>query len=151
MTAPGVDIEEISASQTHALRRRVLRDGVPDALVEWEGDDEPTTVHLGAIVDDRIVAISTWLVAPDPVAPLLRSVQLRGMATDPRSTGRGLGRALLDVGLRRARSDGHDRVWANARVTALGFYEGAGLTVSGPIFETPSTGLPHRHVHIDLV
>jgi GNAT superfamily N-acetyltransferase len=150
VTTSGVSIEEISASQTHALRRRVLRDGVSDAVVEWEGDDEPTTVHLGAVVDDRIVAISTWLVAPDPIVPLLRSVQLRGMATDPRWIGRGLGRALLDAGLRRARRDGHDRVCANARVTALGFYEAAGLTVSGPVFETASTGLPHRHVHIDL-
>ncbi len=150
MTALGVSIEEIAGDRTHALRRRVLRNGMPDAAVEWEGDDESTTIHLGAVVDEQIVAISTWLVAPDPIAPLLRSVQLRGMATEPESIGLGLGRALLDAGLRRARRDGHNRVWANARVTALGFYEAAGMIVSGPVFETASTGLAHRHVHVDL-
>jgi len=151
VTPPGVRIQDIAGDRTHALRREVLRNGVSDAAVAWDGDDDPTTFHLSAVVADRIVAISTWLVASDPIAPLLRSIQLRGMATEPESIGQGLGRALLDAGLERARSNGHDRVWANARVTALGFYEAAGMIVSGPVFDTASTGLAHRHVHIDLV
>jgi GNAT superfamily N-acetyltransferase len=142
---------EIAAAETHDLRRRILREGAADANVEWHGDDESTTAHLGVSVDGRIVAISTWLITPDPSAPNLRSVQLRGMATDPTMTGRGLGRSLLDAGMQQAGRDGYERVWANARVTALGFYEGAGWTISGPVFETASTGLPHRQVHADLV
>ena len=149
MTADVV-ISEISAADTHELRRAILRDGAADALVEWPGDSASTTAHLGAVVDGRVVAISTWLVAPDPAAPDRGSVQLRGMATDTTMAGRGLGRALLDAGIGRASRHGHDRVWANARVTALGFYEAAGWTAAGPTFATAVTGLPHRHVHIDL-
>ena len=147
---PDVTLGEITAVQTHDLRRRILRDGDADAVVVWVEDDEPATVHLGASTDGRVVAISTWLNAPDPHAPDRRARQLRGMATDRAMAGRGLGRALLHAGLQRAGADGYDRVWANARVTALGFYESAGWTVSGAVFDTAMTGLPHRHVHVDL-
>lgn len=144
-------VVEIAARDTHDLRRRVLRDGSPNAQVIWDGDDLADTMHLAVPIDGRIVAISTWLVAPDPIAPPLDSIQLRGMATDPIVAGRGLGRALLDAGSSRAKAAGRERLWANARVTALGFYERAGWTTMGAIFHTAETGLPHRHVHLDLV
>lgn len=143
-------IREIAAHDTHDLRRRILRDTAVDASVVWDGDDRSDTIHLGASIESEIVAISTWLVAADPLAPHLDSIQLRGMATDQSMARRGLGRALLDAGTQRARIDGRDRVWANARVTALSFYEDAGWTVTGPIFATATTGLPHRHAHADL-
>ena len=144
-------IREVAAAETHDLRRRILRDGAAAAIVEWQGDDESTTFHLGAAADGRIVAISTWLITADPLAPDLRAMQLRGMATDPVLAGKGFGRALIDAGVQRASDDGVARVWANARVTSLGFYEAAGWIVTGPVFETVSTGLAHRHVHTDLV
>lgn len=145
-----IEIREITAAQTHDLRRRILRDGAADAVVEWVGDDDASTVHLGVTVDERIVGISTWSAAPDPQAPDVRAIQLRGMATDPAFAGQRLGRTLLDAGFGRARAAGSVRVWANARVTAVGFYVRAGMTVSGPVFVTEATGLPHRHVHVDL-
>lgn len=147
---PDITVVEVTAADTHDLRRQVLRDGVTDAVTEWNGDDDPTTIHLGVMIDGRVVAISTWLVAPDPIAPDHESVQLRGMATAPTMAGRGLGRALLDAGVERASDAGCDRIWADARVTALGFYETAGWTITGPVFATAVTGLPHRHVHIEL-
>ena len=143
-------VREIRSPDTHDLRRRVLRDGSAEAQVAWDGDDDARTTHLAVSSDGRITAISTWLVTPDPIAPVLDSVQLRGMATDPVASGRGLGRALLESGVTRARSAGRDRVWANARLTALGFYERAGWTTTGAVFHTEVTGLPHRHVHLDL-
>lgn len=143
-------VRKITAADTHPLRRRILRDGATDADVEWPGDEDRTTIHLGVVVEGRVVAISTWLVAPDPIAPDRDSVQLRGMATEPTMTGRGLGRALLEAGTTHALASGHEQIWANARVSALGFYEAAGWTVTGPVFDTAVTGLPHRHVHIEL-
>ncbi len=148
---PDFEIHEVTSAQTHDLRRRVLRDGAADAVVDWAGDDDASTVHLGATIDGRIVGISTWTSMPDPHAPEIESIQLRGMAADPAFAGQGIGRSLFDAGIEHARSAGSQRVWANARVTALGFYERGGMTVSGPAFVTEATGLPHRHVHIDLV
>jgi GNAT superfamily N-acetyltransferase len=139
----------ITAAETHDLRRRVLRGADPDAELSWAGDDLGTTVHLG-IRDDAgtIVAISTWLVRPDPFEPTRPATQLRGMATDPRLVGAGLGTRLLRAGIERCRSQGDELVWANARVSAVGFYERAGFAVVGPEFDTPDTGLPHRIVRL---
>jgi hypothetical protein len=41
-------------------------------------------------------------------------------------------------------------VWANARDSALGFYERAGFTVAGDGFVTDDTRLPHHAVVLDL-
>lgn len=137
---------EITTVQTHELRRRVLRDGDAAAEVDWPGDDEPTTLHLGIEHRGRIVAISTWLRRPEPDGGERRATRLRGMATDPGHTGRGLAGVLLADGIERCRVRGDAVIWANARVTALGFYERAGFEVLGPEFRTAETGLPHRRV-----
>ena len=140
----GPAVVEISAADTHTLRREVLRNGDPDALVEWSGDEDPHTFHLG-IRDDSgtVVAISTWLGRPP-------ETQLRGMATAPAFAGRGLGSKLLAAGVARCRARGDELVWANARVPAVGFYERAGFTVVGTEFETAATGLPHQLVRQSL-
>lgn len=141
----------ISAADTHDLRRRILRAADPDAAVEWVGDDEDGTFHLG-IRDESgaVVAISTWLHRPDPADPAAQATQLRGMATDPALAGRGLGSQLLLAGVERCRARGDDTVWAKSRVSALGFYERAGFTIVGAVFETADTGLPHRMVSRSL-
>ncbi len=140
----GPAVVEISAADTHALRREVLRNGDPDAFVEWPGDEDPHTFHLG-IRDGSgtVVAISTWMGRPP-------ETQLRGMATAPASAGRGLGSKLLLAGVARCRARGDELVWANARVPAVGFYERAGFTVVGAVFETAATGLPHQLVRQSL-
>ncbi len=137
-------IAAVPAAQTHALRRSVLRDGDPDADVHWPEDDDDNTVHL-AVLDDEssIIGVSTWIT----VSP---RTQLRGMATDPNMAGHGVGTALLDAGIAHARAIGSTHVWANARVTAIGFYSAYGFTISGPVFVTPATGLPHRLATLDL-
>ena len=144
-------IDQISAADTYDLRRRILRAGDSDAVVEWVGDDEDSTFHLG--IRDRsgaVVAISTWLHRPDPSDPAVKSTQLRGMATDPGHAGSGLGSRLLAAGIERCRSRGDTVVWANARVPATSFYERAGFTAVGDVFETADTGLPHQMVRRSL-
>ena len=144
-------IDQISAADTYDLRRRILRAGDSDAVVEWVGDDEDSTFHLG--IRDRsgaVVAISTWLHRPDPSDPAVKSTQLRGMATDPGHAGSGLGSRLLAAGTERCRSRGDTVVWANARVPATSFYERAGFTAVGDVFETADTGLPHQMVRRSL-
>ncbi|MFK8025885.1 MAG: GNAT family N-acetyltransferase [Ilumatobacter sp.] len=142
-----IRIVALAAEGTHDLRRRVLRDDDRDAKVDWPGDHDSDTLHLGALDSDGVVvAVSTWLTRAGPQGRADRCRQLRGMATDPGGRGTGLGVLLLDEGVRRAVTDGFDVAWANARVEAVGFYVGQGWTVSGPVFETAETGLPHRLV-----
>ncbi len=138
-----VAVVELEAADTHDLRRRVLRSSSPSAEVTFDGDERATTVHLGIVIDDAVVAVSTWLQAPFADRPEATAVQLRGMATEPTMQGRGLGAALLAAGVERARTGGADVVWARARSTAVAFYLAHGFVAVGDEFVDATTGLPH--------
>jgi GNAT superfamily N-acetyltransferase len=151
---PGdVEIVELRADETHALRRVVLRDGTSSDQVVFDGDELPTTVHLGAVRGpDRheIVAVSTWLERRYPDLPAMPAHQLRGMATDPRVRGTGVGDALVRAGVERCRAAGSQIVWARARVSALGFYVRHGFEPVGPEYVDLTTGLPHCDIVLRL-
>ena len=138
---------EITAEQTHDLRRRVLRVGTPSAEVEWPGDRLATTTHLGVVGDTGVVAIATWLVSPSPdLDSGLAGLQLRGMATDPAVRGTGVGAMLLSAGIERARRAGVDHVWANARSSVLDFYTRHGFDITSDEFESAETAIAHRRI-----
>jgi thiamine transport system ATP-binding protein len=146
-----VRVVEVPAPATHDLRRRVLRDGTSSDVVEFRGDDAPDVVHLAALgADGDVVGVVTMLSAPCPHRPGRNSRQLRGMAVDPAWQRRQVGAALLRAFVERARAGGAEVVWANARDSALGFYERAGFTVAGDGFVTADTHLPHHAVVLDL-
>lgn len=144
-------VEQIAATATHALRRRVLRDDDPARSVVFDADDDSGTFHLGVIDDDgRVVAVSTWLPRPAEHAPGAIAMQLRGMATLPELQGRGVGSMLFEAGVRRCAEQGVDVVWARARDTALRFYERHGCHITGDGFVDATTGLPHHVIVRDL-
>ncbi len=139
-------IVEITAADTHELRRRVLRDGTDSDVVVWDGDDDPHTFHLGVRGDDDLIAVSSWMQRRHPDRPAEDAIQLRGMATDPDHRGTGLGSMLLAAGLDRCAETGVALVWARARVTALPFYVRHGFEPVGPVYTDLTTGLPHRDI-----
>ena len=143
----GMEVVTLVTTETHELRRRVLRNDDPAANVVFDGDDDPTTVHLGVRDDTgRPVAVSTWRPKPGPVDPSPTDRQLRGMAVDDGRRGTGIGTILLAAGVDRAFADGAAAVWANARDTALAFYLRHGFEVIGDGFVQAETGLPHHRV-----
>jgi predicted GNAT family N-acyltransferase len=145
-----MNVVEIAATETHPLRRTVLRDGTASDVVVFDGDELATTFHLGVRDDDGIVAISTWIERHHPAHPELVGYQVRGMATDPVRRGSGLGALLLAAGVDRCRAAGADLVWARARVTALAFYRRHGFAASGPEYLDETTGLAHRDIVLRL-
>jgi ribosomal protein S18 acetylase RimI-like enzyme len=66
------------------------------------------------------------------------------MAVDPAHRGKGLGHLLIQAGLVLGRERQAVVAWANARDSALGFYEREGFSVIGEGFLTADTGLPHH-------
>lgn len=149
MTA-SVEIVEITAADTHELRRRILRDGTVGREVVWDGDDDAGTFHLGVRVGNDLVAISSWVRRPFPGRPDVDAFQLRGMATDPARRGTGVSSTLLTAGIERCRRRGALLVWARARVAALTFYERHGFEPVGPEYTDATTGLPHRDILRDV-
>lgn len=141
-----VRIVTIDADETHHLRRTVLRADTPSRAVEFDGDDLDSTFHLGALVDGRLVAVSSWFCRGCPHDDREPAYQLRGMATDPAVRGQGLGGLLLEHGLRKCRSLAAEIVWARARVPALDFYRRHGFEPVGDPYLDTTTDLPHHDI-----
>jgi GNAT superfamily N-acetyltransferase len=145
-----VTIEDLDPSQTHDLRRLVLRGGNPAADVDFATDHTVGAFHLGWRDEGGdLVAVASFSPQPCPLRPGRRAVQLRGMAVRDDWQGRGVGRKVFDEGVARARQQGFEVVWANARDTALDFYRKAGMSIEGEGFVV-APGLPHHHAVMEL-
>ena len=144
-------VVELALTETYDLRRRVLRAGTPSDDVTFPEDARPGTFHLGVRNGDGIpIATATFCVAATPWRPDARAVQLRGMAVDSGAQQHGVGRRLLLTAIERIRAGGGEVLWANARDSALGFYERIGMEVVGDGYVTADTRLPHHVVVLDL-
>jgi predicted GNAT family N-acyltransferase len=141
-----VRVVEITADETHPLRRQVLRHDTPSEEVVFDGDDLPTTFHLGLRVGDELVAVSTWVARAYPDRPAEVGFQVRGMATSPSHRGRGHGARLLAAGIDRCVGAGATLVWARARDSALAFYTAYGFEPVGLGYVDLTTALPHHDV-----
>jgi GNAT superfamily N-acetyltransferase len=145
-----VAVHRIAPAQTHDLRRRVLRAGVPHPEVDLAIDHGADALHLGAEVDGRLAGVVSVYDAPAPPGPGGPARQIRLMAVEPELQGRGVGRQLIDEAVADARGRGAVVIWAHARDTALGFYTAMGFRPSGPGFIHEETALPHTTVVMDL-
>ncbi len=141
-----IEVVRLTSADTHDLRHTVLRIGTPSNVVVFDGDEDPTTFHVGVRVDGELTAISTWLARRHPDRPERPAYQLRGMATTPVRRGCGDGTRTLDAGLAACVELGADLVWARARVSALDFYRRRGFETVGGEYVDPTTALPHRDI-----
>jgi predicted GNAT family N-acyltransferase len=142
-----ITIERVEAAATYPLRVQELRQG---RSPEIEEDDAPYTLHLAARLDGgQIVAVIRFHPRDCPWRDTEGSWQLRGMATDPRVRGRGVGRALVADGLVRVSAIGAQLVWCDARRAAVGFYERIGFTTVTDEYDLRPVG-PHRGMLIEL-
>jgi GNAT superfamily N-acetyltransferase len=133
-------IATIAAEDTLAVRQPVLRPGRQPEDARYAGDDVADTLHLGAFVDGRLVAVATIIRQPPPGEDDPGSWRIRGMATLPDHRGRGLGARLLDRLLEHARGSGGRSVWCTARIGALSLYRRAGFEPEGVPFQIPGIG-----------
>src|ERR1700677_2855535 len=86
-------IGETTAERIRPLRHAVLRAGLPPAAAVFDGDDEPTTRHIGVFNRTReVVGCASIVQRPFNGEP---AWQLRGMAIIDEARGRGVGRVLL--------------------------------------------------------
>lgn len=145
-------VRRVQPHQLHELRRRVLRSNNPDISVDDPRDDEPTALHFGGFLDDRLVVSASWYSSVPPMNAELATYQLRYMATDFDVQGHGYGAAVLEVAEGALRSLGVQQIWANGRDSALGFYRAMGWSsVGGSEHLSPETQLPHTAIFKLLV
>lgn len=132
----------IGAEDTHAIRHAVLRPNQPLSACRYPDDDMSEAGHFGAFVADELVGVVS--IYPQSHADVAsdHAWRIRGMATLPDVRGKGLGMKLLQAAETHVAEHNGQVVWANARVSALGFYEQAGYHKQGEQFEMPNIG-PH--------
>ena len=142
-----IHIRPMTSLEVRPLRLEVLRAGMVNQTVHFDGDDDPTTIHLGAFDQDQNnVGVSTWMQRPFPLAEEHKALQLRGMATAVNVQGQGIGALLLVAGQTYGREIGAHLIWANARDAALNFYNRHGYSTVGEGFIETVTQLPHHKV-----
>lgn len=159
----GPRVTAIAPEQTLALRQQVLRPGQDLKELVFPGDLDSTSLHAGAFIvlpgetQETLVGVASVYQqelegAQEKGLPDLAgagSWRLRGMATDPRVRGLGLGGRLLVACIEHAGANEGAVLWCNARVNVAGFYTRHGFRVHGSEFELPRIG-PHYLMWRDL-
>lgn len=115
----------------------IVEQAVP-ADMEWDELD-PVSVHVVAR-DAQGAAIGTARLTPE------HSVGRMAVLKDWR--GRGVGEALLQSLIERARELGYPALELHAQTHAIGFYERQGFSAFGPEYD--EAGIPHRSMRLDL-
>lgn len=133
-------IKRITATDAYAVRHPVLREGKPLDSCRFDGDDLDTTFHLGYFIDHELAGVVTLLEKPHLEIPSNHPFQLRGMAVLQKFQKKGIGYALVQKAEEIIQQKNGTQIWMNARIIAIGFYEGLGYQKFGPAFEIPIVG-----------
>jgi len=140
-----IEVRQATVTEIRSLRETVLRPGLPPEASVYPEDRE--AVHIGAWQHGILVGCATVFPAAWPGPPEVADAwRLRGMAVSAELQGLGIGRQVLTAAVSAAVDAGASLLWANARSTALPFYEKEGWQVVGAEFVTGDTGLPHRKI-----
>jgi predicted GNAT family N-acyltransferase len=129
-------LDEIIDLRTDVLIRDTVR-----VSPQFDGDADDDTRHFGAFDGASNIACSSCMRSEYEGLP---AWQLRGMATRQDRRCQGLGARLLAfIEGESLRTGSAELLWCNARVRAVAFYERAGWTTVGDVFEVTGVG-PHR-------
>lgn len=142
----GLVVRAVTAPEILELRMAVLRPGW--AVEPADYDQLSTTRHIAAL--DGAEPVGCASVFPSPYPDAAKAWQLRGMAVAPDRQGEGIGAMVLLGAIDLVRLAGAPLLWANARITALGFYERLGFQAVGEEFLHGPLELPHRMIVMAL-
>ncbi len=136
-----VIIKEITAKKAYEVRHPVLREGKPIDSCHFDGDDLPTTFHLGYFINEQLVGVVSLLENAHAEFTAQNPFQLRGMAVLTNFQKRGIGDALVKKAEEMIHARGGTAIWMNAREIAVRFYEKLDYEKFGIPFTIPKIGL----------
>lgn len=135
-----MNIEQIKPIDTLPLRQEILRPNSLPSECIYEGDEDNSTVHFGAIYGGSIVGILSMYHRSYTDLSGSDVFQLRAMATALSIRGQGAGFKLLKEAEAHAKDKGGKYLWANARSVAIEFYRKSGYSISPIKFEIEGVG-----------
>lgn len=127
-----ISIRPIAAAETLPLRHAILRPHQPMGSLVYKGDHAPDALHVGAFLDGELVGIASISFEPHETEP--RAWRLRGMATQERVHGLGVGRALIDACVKHVLEHNGRMLWCHGRTSAWGFYRAMSFEKYGEEF-----------------
>lgn len=134
-----IEIKEILASDTYAVRNSVLRKGKPIETCLFPGDELPTTKHFG-LFQVYLIGIISLFENRNPCFSNANQIQIRGMAILEEYQGLGLGEKLIQSCENYLKSEKEVLIWFNARASAAPFYGKIGYRTFGSVFEIEGMG-----------
>ena len=142
-------IKSIESGQTTNIRHQILRSGQPIETCYYPNDNAPGTFHLGAFIDDKLVAIGSFYTEKQPDLNYSKQCRFRGIATIPEYRNRGYAYAMIEFAINKIKPKGVEVIWCNARTSALGLYKKLGMKVVSDEFEIEGIG-PHLVMALEL-
>jgi len=120
------EIKVISSSQTLLIRQKAMWPNKPLEFVKLENDEEGR--HFGLFINDILISVVSLFIEQE-------EAQFRKFATLPEFQGKGYGSHLLEMVLEVVHQEGCIKVWCNARVSKIGYYNKFGLRETAKTFE----------------
>lgn len=136
-------IKPIEAKDCLKIRSLVLRDRLEPSLCKVPGDEDPTTFHLGAFKQSKLIGIASFLKEECNELEESNSYRLRGMASLQDYQGQGVGRKLIEAAIEQLKTKKTSLLWCNAREIAFPFYENLGFEYYSDFFDIEGIG-PHK-------
>jgi GNAT superfamily N-acetyltransferase len=115
---PEVRIEQIRFDLTWCIRHEVMYPDLPFEAIKL--DDDPYGIHFGLYTNDQLTAVVSLFNAG-------HVYQFRKFATRVDAQGKGYGTLLLKHIIGYVKGMGAEKLWCNARVSAIGFYSKFGF------------------------
>lgn len=144
-------IRFIRTEDTYPLRLLVLRPGGVLEDCHWANDRLVGSFHLAAQIGEHRISIGSFYPEKHPLLLGWKQYRLRGMATHPEFQRQGAGARLLEFAVEHLMAQNADRLWCNARIVAVPFYQRMGFAKEGPEFDIPGIGghyLMHRPIQL---
>ena len=115
-------IEQIPPYLTWKIRHKVMYPELDFEKVILPNDEDG--IHLGLFDDNTLISVVSLFRTGD-------SMQFRKFATLSEYQHKGYGSEILRYLLENSKNEGCDRIWCNARRSAMGFYSKFGFIETG--------------------
>ncbi|MBE6452667.1 MAG: GNAT family N-acetyltransferase [Alphaproteobacteria bacterium] len=126
-----VDFGSTRYDELVELRYKILLEPLGLKFLDAYRANEINYLHIGCVeaLDDKL--IGGLMLAPIDN----NTVRLMEVCVENKYQREGIGRAMVDYALNRAKEVGYENVIMHARLTAVHFYEKCGFSQEGDIFE----------------
>ncbi len=136
-----MEVRQVEAKDTYSVRNIMLRPGKLEDDCIFAGDTDELTFHLAALIDEKIVSVASFYFCSNDKIDEEHQFQLRGMATLTEFQAQGMSSALLSAAFPLIKQNHVKKLWCNARIGAVGFYEKVGFEkVEDKAFEIEGVG-----------